>query len=117
MKITSQLTDEAVLEELGRRLAQVRIAFNFTQARLATEAGVSKRTVERLEAGEVAMHLSGFLRVCRALSLLEQFELLLPEPGNSPMAQLKQQAPQRQRASSKKPKTVSRKKWTWGTPA
>jgi transcriptional regulator with XRE-family HTH domain len=117
MKITSQLTDEAVLEELGRRLAQVRVSFNFTQAQLAAEAGVSKRTVERLESGQVAMHLSGFLRVCRALSLLEQFELLLPEPGNSPMAQLKQQAPLRQRASSKKPKPVSRKKWTWGTPA
>jgi transcriptional regulator with XRE-family HTH domain len=116
MKITSQLTDEGVLQELGRRLAQVRISFNFTQAQLAVEAGVSKRTVERLEAGQVAMHLNGFLRVCRALSLLDRFELLLPEPGNSPMAQLQQQAPQRQRATGKRVKAPPRRKWTWGTP-
>ena len=48
MKITKQATDEAVLSELGGRLAQVRLERNLTQAQLAEQAGVSKRTVERL---------------------------------------------------------------------
>lgn len=46
-----ETTDEAVLGELGRRLAQVRLGKNLTQAQLAAKAGVSKRTVERLEVG------------------------------------------------------------------
>jgi len=63
MKITKQATDEAILGELGGRLAKIRLDRNLTQAQLATQAGVSKRTVERLEAGTVGTQLSGFTRV------------------------------------------------------
>ncbi len=116
MKISSQLADQAVLHELGGRLAQLRIERNFTQAALAEEAGVSKRTIERLEAGEVATQLSGFLRVCRALGVLERFENILPEPTPSPMAQLRQRERERkrQRATGKKSTPSTEKKWTWG---
>lgn len=100
MKIGEETTDEAVLGELGRRLAQVRLGKNLTQAQLAAKAGVSKRTVERLEVGGVAPQLSGFLRICRGLDLLERFEHLVPEPVPSPMAQLKLGGKQRRRASS-----------------
>lgn len=113
MRITAQLTDESVLEELGARLASARLARNLTQAALAEQAGVSKRTVERLEAGAVATQLSGFLRVCRVLGLVEQFENLVPEAGVSPMEQLKRQGAKRQRASGKKA-AVAPKQWTWG---
>jgi DNA-binding XRE family transcriptional regulator len=51
MKITPQFTDEGILRELGARLAGVRLGHNLTQAALAEQAGVSKRTVERLESG------------------------------------------------------------------
>jgi hypothetical protein len=78
---------------------------------------VSKRTVERLESGEVATQLSGFLRVCRALGLLERFELLLPEPVPGPMEQLKRQGRKRQRATGKKAATDAAKPWTWGDEA
>ena len=113
MRITQQLSDEAILQELGARLTRARIEHNLTQAALAEQAGVSKRTVERLESGEVATQLSGFLRVCRALGLLERFEALLPEPAPSPMAQLKQQGRKRQRATGKRAVTREPKKWTW----
>jgi hypothetical protein len=72
--------------------------------------------VERLESGEVATQLSGFLRVCRALGLLERFELLLPEPVAGPMVQLKQAGRRRQRATGKKAAARQPKKWTWGEP-
>ncbi len=117
MKITPQLTDEGILRELGARLAGARLGHNLTQAALAEQAGVSKRTVERLESGEVATQLSGFLRVCRALGLAERFETLVPEPAASPMAQLKQQGRKRQRATGKPAAFGVPKKWTWGEPA
>lgn len=117
MKISTQLTDEAVLRELGSRLVGARIEKNLTQAALAEQAGVSKRTVERLESGQVATQLSGFLRVCRALGLLERLETLLPEPVPGPMAQLKQAGRKRRRATGKKTAPGTPAKWTWVEPA
>ena len=114
MKISVELTDTAVLEELGMRLAGARLGRNLTQAELAEQAGVSKRTVERLESGAVAAHLSGFLRVCRVFGLLENFESLIPEAATSPMEQLKRQRGKRQRATGKRGSTGKPGKWTWG---
>ena len=115
MKITSELSDEAVLRELGARLSAARLARNLTQATLAEEAGVSKRTVERLESGEVASRLSGLVRVCRVLNLLERLETLVPSPTVSPIEQLKLASGRRKRATVQR-KSPSRraKKWTWG---
>lgn len=90
---------------------------NLTQAALAAQAGVAKRTVERLESGEVATQLSGFVRVCRALGLVERFDSLVPEALPSPIAQLKLQGRKRKRASGKKAAAAAPGKWTWGEPA
>ena len=113
MRISKELTDKAVLEELGERLARARLQSGLTQAEIAEKTGVSKRTVERLESGEVATQLSGLLRVCRALDLLDRFDILLPETVPGPMAQLKTKGRERQRAKRKKVAAMP-KKWTWG---
>ena len=115
MKITKQATDEVILGELGGRLAKIRLERNLTQAQLAMQAGVAKRTVERLEAGTVGTQLSGFIRVCRVLDVIERFDLLVPEPVPSPVAQLKMAGRKRQRASTPKPDGSSAKKWQWGS--
>ena len=117
MKIATQLTDKAVLQELGRRLAGARIERNLTQAALAEQAGVAKRTVGRLESGEVATQLSGFLRVCRALGLLERFDTLLPGFVPGPVAQLKLQGKRRQRAVGRRARSAAPTAWTWGETA
>ena len=117
MRITAELTDASILRELGARLTAARLEQNLTQAALAEQAGVSKRTVERLESGEVAAQLSAFIRVCRALGLMDRFEALVPEPVPSPMAQLKLQGRTRKRATSRKSPVPTKKKWTWGEPA
>ena len=113
MRFISDLADQTVLGELGERLARARLEQDLTQAALAEKAGVSKRTVERLESGEVATQLSGLVRVCRALGLLERFNALLPEAVPGPMARLKHKGRERQRAKSKKIEAVPGK-WTWG---
>ena len=114
MKIQSELSDESILEELGGRLSRARLGRNLTQAALAEQAGVAKRTIERLESGEVATQLSGFLRVCRTLGLLERFDALVPEAAPSPMEQLKRQGRKRQRAAGRKAAAGEAKPWTWG---
>jgi transcriptional regulator with XRE-family HTH domain len=111
MKITEQIGDELILRELGARLTQQRLDRNLRQAELATEAGISKRTVERMEAGG-ATQLVNWLRVCRALRLVDRFENLIPMPVESPIAQLKLRSKSRKRASREKP-DKSAAKWQW----
>jgi transcriptional regulator with XRE-family HTH domain len=123
MKMTNQSTDEVILNELGARLAHARLERNLTQAQLATQAGISKRTLERLESGHGGMQVASLVRVCRVLGLLEHFELLLPEPTPSPMMQLKQRGRQRRRASGVTPppfgqvSEAPQSPWTWGDKA
>lgn len=114
MKIDHYSTNEAVLTELGNRLARLRLDRNLTQIQLANEAGISKNTVQRLESGAVAAQLSALLRVCRVLGLMENFDSLIPEPAPSPIAQLKLQGRKRRRATGRKAAAGVSKKWSWG---
>ena len=112
MAIPMETTDQRVLAELGDRLARHRLNRNLTQDQLAREAGVSKRTVGRLENGQ-SSQVTNLVRVLRALGLLGNFDALVPAPLASPIEALKAKARERHRASpaSKKPKLSS--EWTW----
>lgn len=112
MKISNQSTDQLIVNELGARLARLRLDRNLTQAALAEQAGVSKRTLERIEAGGPSQ-LVNLVRVCRALNVLDRFEALIPEPVASPVAQLRMKGKQRQRATAH-PATAAPPKWEWG---
>ncbi len=111
---SNTITDQALIQRLGQRLAQLRLAKNLTQAQLAEQAGLGLRTVQRLELGASATQLSGFLRVCRVLGLVERLDLLVPEAVASPMAQLKQAGRKRRRASGNKAPFSLTGQWTWG---
>ena len=113
MSIHRLMSDEALLQELGHRVARLRLERNLTQAQLAEQAGISKRTLERLESGAAATQLSLFLRVLRQLDLLERLELLLPEPEPSPIALLRQQEGGRKRARRRPPQKPAAP-WSWG---
>jgi transcriptional regulator with XRE-family HTH domain len=115
MKIETHMTDDQLLNLMGERLAQLRLARNLTQAELAAQAGLGLRTVRRVELGTAAIQLSGFVRICRVLGLLEGLEVLLPEVAASPIEQLKLQGRKRRRASRRKEPAVGEgKAWTWG---
>ena len=120
MKIEPTLTDDALLTLIGERLAQLRLSKNLTQQQLAEQAGLGLRTVQRLELGKAATQLSGFIRVCRVLGVVDRLDALLPAHTASPMAQLAQlkQAQRtgypRKRASSRRQTAREPGKWTWG---
>ncbi|MDA3903528.1 MAG: helix-turn-helix domain-containing protein [Desulfuromusa sp.] len=115
MKIERLLTDEVVLAELGKRIAQRRLELQLTQAALAEQAGVSKRTVERIEAG-TTVQISTMIRIFRALELLDKLDILVPEAGPRPIDLLKLKGKERQRATRKK-KQPADEPWQWGDEA
>jgi putative transcriptional regulator len=121
MKLRTENTDDAVLAELGNRLARARLERNIDQRRLAVEAGLSKRTIERLEAGE-PVKMSSFVRVLRALGLLDNLDQVVPEPLSSPIERLKTSGRRRRRASGRRrggegPSESERAgAWTWADP-
>ncbi len=106
-------SDDATLMELGNRIARYRLNQNLTQGALATEAGVSTRTVYRVEHGH-STHLTNLIRLLRALGLLENLEALVPEPVISPIQQVRMHGKNRRRASSPPEKQDQQKPWTWG---
>lgn len=113
MKISTLLTDDAVLIEFGKRLAARRIDMQLTQAALADQAGIAKRTLERMEAGQTSQ-LDNVIRVLRVLEVLPALETLLPEPGPRPMDLLQRGEKTRKRASGKRKKQSPDEPWQWG---
>ena len=97
MGFDDALTDAAALEQMGRRLAALRLGRNLTQVELARESGVSRNTVERLERG-VSVDFKLLVRVLRALGLLGAVLASLPTDEPSPLALLAAQGRKRQRA-------------------
>jgi DNA-binding XRE family transcriptional regulator len=123
MEIQPELTDRAILEELGRRLSAVRIAAARTQAGLARDAGISKRTLEHMESGDTVQTTS-LVRILRQLELLEVLEVMVPEQGPGPMDLLRLKGKTRRRAYSPRPSFQYTKDssgvkqpdedWSWG---
>lgn len=98
MEFTTNLTDTAVLEELGQRITRQRVDRNLTQAALADSAGLAKRTLERLESGS-SVQLVSLIRVLRVLDLLPQLDAVLPPAEPGPLDHLQRAGKRRQRAS------------------
>ena len=112
MSITKQTTPQAALKELSARLARFRMESGLTQAQLAAQAGVSKRTVERIENG-CDLQITTLVRLLRVLGLADRLDQLIPEQTVSPMDML--------RGKTNRPKRVRLKKapqpekpWKWG---
>jgi transcriptional regulator with XRE-family HTH domain len=112
MNLPDSLHETGALNLIGERISRQRLDRNLTQAELATSAGVSKRTIERLEAGE-STQLSNFLRILRALDLLDGINQLISEPPPSPLEQLRLKGRHRQRASSIREPESPSASWKW----
>ena len=109
---TTTASAEQIETALCKQLEAVRLSKNITQADLAASAGVSRRTITRLERGD-GVSLETFIRVIKALGLVQNFELLLPSQTIKPIDRVKE-SPVRQRASKKSSEPKSKPPWTWG---
>ncbi len=113
MRIESTNTDAVVLAELGRRLERTRLEQNLSQEQVAHEAGVSRATIERAEAGS-PIKSNSLVRVLRALGRLEALDQLVPEPLPNPVERRKLQGRQRRRARARADRGEERGPWRWG---
>ena len=94
-------SDEHILRTVGARLEAARLDRGLSQAQLAEEAGIGKRTVERMEAGASAS-MQNWIRVLRVLGLLDGMDALVPERPVSPLALLRAEKGRRKRAGRKR---------------
>lgn len=121
MRFENTNADGAILIELGSRVARTRLEQNMDQRQLALEAGVAKITLERLEAGE-PVKVTSFIRVLRALGLLDRLDQLVPEPLPSPLERLKTSGRRRRRASGRRGSGSQAEEsepaggWSWADP-
>ncbi len=113
MNIEATTTDKAILEIIGRRIAENRLARNVNQNDIAGQAGVSKSTVVRLEDGR-STQLVNLIRILRALDFLTNLEALIPQVPVNPVDLIKLQGKKRRRASRKKSAKTTPQKWSWG---
>lgn len=107
----STASSQQIARALGKRLEQIRLARNFTQARLAEEAAISVRTLRNLEKG-ASVSLDTFFRVLGILGVQQNLEALLPDPAVRPIERVENRGKERKRASSQ-PKAEA-PTWTWG---
>ena len=116
------MSDDAILREIGERLKQARLQRNMTQAALSDLTGVSRRTIQKTEEGEVST-LKTLIALLRGLSLLDQLNLLIPETPLSPIQLAKLRGKVRRRASGagRKPNPKDlmqgnepKADWQWG---
>jgi len=114
VNMESTRTDSTVLEELGSDLRRERLSRNLSQAELAREAGVTRDTVRRMEAGE-SVSTQTLVRLLRALGQLERIGALLPERGPGPLEQLDRGPAGRQRARPAAREEPPSSEWTWGS--
>ncbi|MBN2714582.1 MAG: helix-turn-helix domain-containing protein, partial [Deltaproteobacteria bacterium] len=102
--------DSGILKALGERLAQRRIDAGMTQAMLARHAGVSKRTLERIENG-ASTQTATLVKLMRVLGLLDALDAAVPKQMLRPIALLNTGRPRKRvretvKASPNKP-------WSW----
>ena len=94
------MSDSSVAAEIGRRVRRSRLRRNVTQRNLASQAGIGRTTLLRLEAGE-DVSMSTVVAVLRALNALDALDAILPEPEFSPLNPNSE--PDRQRARPREP--------------
>ena len=100
----------AIAEALCKRLEEIRLSKNISQAELARQAGVSRSTMTRIADGQ-SISLDSFIRVIKALGLADHLAALLPDPSVRPVELVTHEGRHRRRATGKRKSTQS---WSWG---
>lgn len=95
------LTDLQILELLGERIRRKRINQNLSQLSLAQQSGISRRTVQAIEAGS-SISLDKLIAILRTLDSLDSLDNFLPVVEISPLILAKMKGREKKRAYKKK---------------
>ena len=109
----STATSDQIEAALCKCLESIRLSRNITQAQLAEEAGVSPRTIGRLEKGQ-GVSMDTFIRIMMALNTQQNLEALLPDPTVRPIERVGMGARERKRARPTK-SIDELPTWSWGS--
>ncbi len=104
---------EGLTVDIGAKLARLRLSRNITQSELAENAGVSQRTLRRLESG-AGTTLDSLVRVLLALKIQQNLDLLVPDPRIRPIERVRTGGSERQRSRPKTSANTARQ-WHWRT--
>ena len=110
----SLATCDQIEVALCTQLERIRLSRNMTQKQLALEAGVSLRTLGRLEKG-LGVSFETFIRVMTALGMQQRLEALLPDAEVRPFERIGSSGAERKRARPLKhvlPQGSGA--WSWG---
>lgn len=94
----NEMTNKAILIEIGKRIKETRLRLDISQEELATHVGIGISTIASMERGSV-VSISSFLAVLRGLDLLENLDQLIPKQTISPILMKRLQGKKRTRAS------------------
>ena len=95
-------SSEYIASVFGERLKRLRLNKDMTQVEVAEKAWIKRRTVLNAEKGDV--RLSDLIAILRALDMLGNLDVLIPEVPYSPIQLLKLQGRVRKKASGKNKK-------------
>jgi transcriptional regulator with XRE-family HTH domain len=73
MENWSYLTEQEILEEIGRRLKKIRLQHNLTQKELSEEVGLSVSTISLIEQGK-STTVESLIRILMRLNRIKDFE-------------------------------------------
>ncbi|WP_249019106.1 helix-turn-helix domain-containing protein [Conexibacter sp. S30A1] len=112
-----ELTDAAILRELGRRLEAHRLERNLTQIELGDLAGLGRSTIQKIEGGG-SVQTASLVKVLRALDLLTAVDAAIPDRVVLPVMELDRIRRTRRRARHRSTEggaqQPSEETWTWG---
>ena len=104
------MTDDAVLEEIGKFIRNQRILKNKTQEQVAIASGINRYTVSKIENGE-SVNLSSFIQILRTLDLLYLFDNFTVNQEISPLKAVKLQKETRKRVRNNVVKENPKSDW------
>ena len=104
------LSDEAILKEITKRIKQKRLNSNITQQELAKQTGLHVQTIKNFESGK-STKLITLIQILRVFGELDALDNFVQAPGVSPVELLKLKGKERERASGKSTSNKNDLKW------
>lgn len=112
--ISSQMSDAAIVSQIGQFIKHTRSHKNFTQASLAEISGLNRYTISQIETGK-SITLSSLIQILRALDslhVLKEFEIR-DEISPLEYAKLKRKERERVRVRTKGTKEKNEEDLGW----